>query len=76
MTVGVVAKIKQESVYGMLSVGTKKGHGREVALSRGSIVVLVKYVEKNLNITKPRTLKYRWSLGITKDQVSGKICSP
>ena len=35
--------------------GPKKGHGREVALSRGSIVVLVKYVEKNLDITKPRT---------------------
>ena len=35
--------------------GPKKGHGREVAVSGGSIVVLVKYVEKNLNITKPRT---------------------
>jgi len=28
----------------------KKGHGREVAVSEGSIVV-----EKNLDITKPRT---------------------
>ena len=51
--------------------GPKKGHGREVAVSEGSIVA--KYVEKNLDITKPRTNIYRWNLGITKDQVSGII---
>ena len=40
-----------------------------MAVSGGSIVVLVKYVEKNLNITKPRTN----TGGITKDQVGGII---
>ena len=54
MAVGVVSRFKQESNHGLLSVRTKKkGHGREVAVSEGSIVV--KYVEKNLDITKPRT---------------------
>ena len=56
MAFGFVARFKQESIHGLLSVETKKkGHGREVAVSGGSIVVLVKYVEKNLIITKPRT---------------------
>ena len=36
--------------------GQKKGHGREVAAGEGSIAVLVEYEEKNLNITKPRTI--------------------
>ena len=54
MAVAIVERFKQESMYG-LSAGTKKK-----AITGGSTVV--KYVEKNLDITK--------------GQRNAKICSP
>ena len=60
MTVANAERFKQ--VYQCMDCppGRKKGHGREVALTGGSTVV--KYVEKNLDITRC--------------QGNGKICSP
>ena len=54
MTVAIVERFKQESMYG-LSAGTKKK-----AITGG--LTVVKYVEKNLDITK--------------GQQNAKICSP
>ena len=62
MAVAVAERFKHESVYG-LSAGTKKGHCREVAVTGGSTVV--KYVEKNLYITR------EW-----QNQGNGKTCLP
>ena len=62
MAVAVVERFKHESVY-ELSAGTKKGHCRELAFTGGSTVV--KYVEKNLDITR------EW-----QNQGNGKTCLP